>query len=79
MTISRQKRAAWETKLKARAVAAQKATEDVLVDVHKAMQDGVSQADIARWLGDKSASGVPAKALKGLAILERRRRGSKTP
>lgn len=76
--ISRQKRRGWETKLKARAAAAQKATEDVLVAIHEAKSDGLSQADIARHLGDKSPSGIAAKALKGEAILERRRGGNPT-
>lgn len=76
--ISRQKRKSWETKLRTRAAAAQAAAEDVLVAIYEAKSDGLSQADIARHLGDKSPSGIAAKALKGKSILERRRGGNPT-
>ncbi|MET9385330.1 hypothetical protein ABZY09_30730 [Streptomyces sp. NPDC002928] len=79
MTVSRQKRKAWEMKFSELAPAARKAAEDLLVAIHNADEDGVSHADIARMIGDKSRSGIAAKATKGRLVLARRqRRGPQT-
>jgi len=59
----------------AKLVAARTAAEEaVLVAIHEAVEAGASQRDIAHMVGDKSGSGIPAKAAKGRAILEARRR-----
>lgn len=76
MTVSRQKRQAWEAKLKKLAASAQRAADDVLVGIHQAKVDGISQADIARSLGE-SPSGVKAKADKGEKILLKRKGASR--
>lgn len=70
-------RKAWEERFADLVPAAQTAAEDVLIGVYRAKKDRLSHAEIARMIGQKSASGIPAMAAKGEAILERRRkRGS---
>jgi hypothetical protein len=73
VTVSQQKKRAWEQKFQRLTKAAQKATEDVLVGVHEARQDGLTQADIAYMIGDASASGIAAKDSRGKKILEARK------
>ncbi|KUJ70826.1 hypothetical protein ACZ90_00465 [Streptomyces albus subsp. albus] len=58
--------------------AAQKAADDVLVGVHEARLDGLTQADIAYMIGDRSPSGIATKDAKGKKILLERR-GDKVP
>jgi hypothetical protein len=70
--ISRQRKRGWEARLGKLADAAQTAAEDVLVGIHEAVEDGLSQADIAYMVGGISPSGVRAKALKGQAIKKAR-------
>lgn len=58
-----------------RLVAAQKTAEEaVLVAIHEAREAGASYDDIAHMVGDKSRSGIPAKARKGKAIIESRKK-----
>ncbi|MFF4020021.1 hypothetical protein [Streptomyces sp. NPDC001843] len=76
MTASRQKRNAWLKKLAGLADGADKAQEDLLMGIYQARQDGVSYADVAYGIGDKSPSGIPAKVEKGRAVLEKRKGGT---
>jgi hypothetical protein len=58
-----------------RLVAAQRAAEEaVFVAIYEASEAGASHSEIAHMVGDKSRSGIPAKADKGKAIVESRRR-----
>jgi hypothetical protein len=74
MSISPSQRGQLAKKAK-RLVAARTAAEEaVFVFVFEAAEAGASQADIAYMIGDKGGSTIKAKALKGKAILEDRRR-----
>lgn len=79
MSASQQTKRAWVKKLTALAQGLDRAKDDALVGVYEATENGLSHADIARAMGDKSASGIPAKAAKGREVLERRKRGLSTP
>lgn len=72
MSASRQKKRAWASKFEKLVLAAEKANDDVLVAMHEAVQDELTQADIAYMVGGVSPSGVKAKAQKGAAILRAR-------
>lgn len=74
MSVTPQLRGTWAAKLGRQAQAAVRAQEDLLVAVHEATQAGVAQRDIAHMIGDKSKAGIAAKAAKGKAIAEGRRR-----
>lgn len=78
MSVSRQKRMAWETKFNALVPAAQKAAEDLLVAIYEAKQDDLSYAAIARMNGGVHPTVIPAKVAKGEAIKEQRKRGPKS-
>jgi hypothetical protein len=78
VSASPQKKRSWEDKFKRLTTASQKAQEAVLVAIYEARQDGLSQADVAYMIGDRSPSGVGPKEAKGKEIFERRRRGSKS-
>lgn len=73
MSASSAKRRAWERKFTGLTKAAEKAADDLLVAVYEATEDGLSQADIAYMVGDRSQSGIKAKATKGEKILKERR------
>jgi hypothetical protein len=55
---------------KAALVAAEAA---LMVAIYEATEDGLSQADTAYAIGDKSPTTIKAKALKGRAIKEGKR------
>lgn len=74
MSASSAKRRAWDRKFERLTELVQKATEDILVAVYEATEDGLSQADIAYMVGDRSQSGIKAKATKGEKILAERKR-----
>jgi hypothetical protein len=76
-SVSRQKRRAWEDRFAKLGEAKQKVEDDELVAVHKARQDGLTQADIAYMLGGVSPSSIAAKEAKGEQILLERE-GRKT-
>lgn len=69
-----QVRGTWTGKLTRLDRAAKRAAEDVLVGVHEATEVGLSQAVIAAALGGVSPSIIGAKAAKGKAIAEARKR-----
>jgi hypothetical protein len=77
MTVSRQTKSAWLKKLTSLADGLDRAQEDLLVGIYQAREDGLSQADVAYMVSDRSSSGIAAKAAKGKEILERRKRGPK--
>ena len=56
--------------------AKEKAEEAILVFIHNASAEGVSNAGVAAMFPRMSASGIPAKVAKGAEILAERR-GSK--
>ena len=72
--MSRQKKRAWEAKFERLTTAAEKAADDVLVGIHEAREDGLSQADIAYMVGGISPSGIKPKAAKGEKIAMERKR-----
>lgn len=72
--VSRQKKRAWETKFEKLTAALEKAQEDVLVAIHEAREDGLSQADIAYMAGGVAPSGIKAKAVKGEKIAKERKK-----
>lgn len=72
--VSRQKKRAWEAKFERLTTAAEKAADDVLVGIHEAREDGLSQADIAYMVGSISPSGIKPKAAKGEKIAMERKR-----
>lgn len=74
MSVTPHKRAALAGKFARLTKAARRAEEDMLVAIFEAHEDGAPYALIAQLIGDRSASGIPAKAAKGKAIAERRRR-----
>lgn len=74
MSVSSQQRSVWAKKLDRLVKASTKGEEDLLVGIHEAMELGLSQADIAYSIGDKSSSSVKRKADKGKKILEGRKR-----
>ncbi|MFC5799146.1 hypothetical protein [Streptomyces formicae] len=73
MSVSSQKRRAWEQKIHRLTRAAQKANEDVLVAIYEATEDGLTQADVAYMVGGVSPSGIKPKAIKGAKILKERK------
>lgn len=76
MSLTPEKRAGLHRRLK-RLVAAQKAADDaVFVAIFEATQDGASQRDVAYMIGHRptSKNGIAAKAAKGGAILEGRKK-----
>jgi hypothetical protein len=73
VSVTPQKRRAWEQKFQRLTKAAQRAADDVLVGVHEARLDGLTQADVAYMIGDASPSGIAAKDSKGKKILEARK------
>lgn len=82
MTVPRQTKRAWEDKLGKLVQDEIKAAEAKLVAIYQAREEGLSASDVAYMIGDRSSSGIAAKAEKGQAILERRRGsrgGSGTP
>lgn len=73
MSISASHRGQLAKKL-GRLMAAQRAAEEaVFVAIYEASEAGASHSEIAHMVGDKSRSGIPAKADKGKAILDRRK------
>lgn len=74
MSVTPQQRALWTKRLLRLTEAARRAQDDVLVAIHEATVGGVSQADIAYMIGARAPSGIKAKAGKGKAIAEARRR-----
>lgn len=70
MSVSPQKKRAWEQKFSRLTRTAQRAADDVLVAIHEARQDGLTQADIAYMVDGVSPSGIAAKDSKGEKILE---------
>lgn len=74
MSVSSQQRGTWAKKLDRLTKAATRAEEDVLVAVCQATEIGLSLADIAYMIGDKSSSTIRPKADKGKKILEGRKR-----
>jgi len=79
MAASRQTKNAWLKKLTTLADGVDKAQEDLLVAIYKAREDGLSQADVAYMIGDRSSSSIKAKEDKGKAILKARKGGSGAP
>lgn len=73
MSVTPQKRKAWEQKFRRLTAAEKRAVEDVLVGVHEARRDGLTQADIAYMIGGVSPSGIAAKDAKGAEILKERK------
>lgn len=73
MKVTPQRRKAWAQKFKRLTGTAQRAADDVLVAVHEARQEGLTQADIAFMIGDASPSGIAAKDAKGAKILKERK------
>lgn len=74
MSVTPGKRAGWAKKF-ARLTAASKAAQEAeLVGIHEAVQDGMTQADIAYMIGGVSPSCIAGRAAKGRAILEGRKR-----
>lgn len=53
--------------------AEEKAKDDILVFIHEAKEEGVSNAAIAAMFPRVSASGVPAKAKAGATLATERR------
>lgn len=77
MSLSRQVKGQWLKKLTGLADGLDKAQDDLLVGIYQARAAGLSQADVAFMIGDKSSSGIGAKEAKGKAIIEGRKRGPK--
>lgn len=75
--VPRQRRRAWEQQFEQDLEALETAEQNVLVDVFRARQDGLTQADVAYMLGGVSPSGIAAKEAKGKKILLERK-GRKT-
>lgn len=69
-----QHRAVWTKRLMALADDARRADEALLIGIHDAVEAGMVQADIAYAIGDKSPTGIKAKADKGAALLEAKKR-----
>lgn len=74
MSITPQSRSAWTKKLSRLVAAETAAREAVLTGIYEATSAGLTQADAAHAIGDKSSSSIAAKAAKGKAILEGRKR-----
>jgi hypothetical protein len=74
MSISPSQRGQLAKKLVRLKAASVAADEALFVGIHEAHEAGLSYDDIAHQIGDKSGSGIPAKAAKGKAIVESRRR-----
>lgn len=74
MSVTPNKRAALTKKFSRLLAAETAAREAVLIAVYEAAEDGLSQADTAHMLGGVSPSIIKAKAAKGKAILEGRKR-----
>lgn len=75
MSLSPSKRSGLQRRLERLTDARRKADQDYFIAIAEALQDGASYADVAHMVGDKSASGIPAKAAKGRKLLESRRAG----
>lgn len=76
MTLSPEQRGGLVQRFKRLTAAVRTADEDLLVAVYEATQQGASHRDLAHLIGlrPSSKSGIPDRAAKGKAILERRRR-----
>jgi hypothetical protein len=71
MSISPSQRGQLAKKLSGLAATRLKAEEALYVGIYEAHEAGLSYDDIAHQIGDKSGSGIPAKARRGKAILDR--------
>lgn len=74
MSVAGPARNLWKRKLERLSAAHRAAQEDLLVAIHEAKEAGISQRDLAHMVGDKSGSGISAKAAKGRAIKEARKK-----
>lgn len=72
MSLNPSKRSGLQRRLGRLTDARRTADADYLVGIYEAVRDGASYADVAHMVGDKSPSGISAKAAKGKAILEAR-------
>lgn len=73
MSVSASQRGMLAKKFERLVKARTDAEEAYFVAIYEAMEAGASHRDIAHMVGDKSGSGIPAKAAKGRAILEARK------
>lgn len=72
MSAPAHKKRHWEAKFAKLLAAAKKAEEDILVSVHLARQDGLSQADVGSMIKLHPTTIAPRDA-KGEAILKARK------